>query len=120
MEDLADGLMEAKMMIRRIRMRLKVAARTIWDIIPIVSMIRAIEIREEEVEDKDLEEEAFMGNGFTTEKKGILNLNVTTTKEGHIKELKARKEFHMLMNMLDPHILKMLKEEKSYLIEKSH
>ena len=45
-------------------------------------MIKTIEIREEEVEYKDLEEEASVGNVFTAKKKGIENLNVPNTKEG--------------------------------------
>ena len=49
-------------------------------------MIRTIEIKEEEAEDKDLEEEASKGNVFTMEKKGTEHLNVPSTKEGQIKE----------------------------------
>ena len=45
-------------------------------------MIRTIEIREEEVEDKDLEEEASVGNVFTVEKKDIEHLNIPNIKEG--------------------------------------
>ena len=86
MEDLADDLMEVVMMIRRTRMRLEVEVRTEGETIPIISMIRIIEIREEEAEDKDLEEEAFMGNVFTAEKMGIDHLNVPNVKEGQIKE----------------------------------
>ena len=48
MEDWVCGLMEAKMMMRRIRMRLEVAFKTRGEIIPIISMIKIIEIREEE------------------------------------------------------------------------
>ena len=81
-EDLVDNLMEAKIMIRRTRMRLKLAVKTIGEIIPIISMIKTIEIREEEAEDKDLEEEVSMGNVFTTEKKGIEHLNVPSAKVG--------------------------------------
>ena len=69
-EDLVDDLMEAKMMIRRTRMRLEVAIRTRGEIIPVISMIRTIEIREEEENDKDMEEEASVENVFTMEKKG--------------------------------------------------
>ena len=69
-------------MISRIRMRLEVVVRIRGEKIPIISMIKTIEIREEEVEKKDLEEEAFMGNVFTVEKKGIENLNVPSAKEG--------------------------------------
>ena len=61
-------------------------------------MIRTIEIREEEVEDKDIEEEVSMGNVFTTEK--------------GIEQQKVRPELHMLMKMADHYILKMLKEER--------
>ena len=70
-EDLEDGLMEVKMMNKITRMKLEVALRTRRESIPIISMIKIIEIREEEVEDKDLEEEASIGNVFTVEKKGI-------------------------------------------------
>ena len=59
-----------------------------------------------------------MGNVFTTEK-GIENLNVPNAKEGYIKEPKDRLELHMLMKMLDSHILKMLKVEKSSLTKES-
>ena len=86
MEDLADDLMEVVMMIKRTRMWLEVVIKTKGEKILIVSMIRTIEIREEEAEDKDLEEEAFVGNIFTMEKKGIGNLNVPSTKEGQIEE----------------------------------
>ena len=61
-----------------------------------------------------------MENIFTMDKKGINHLNVPNGKEWLIKELKARKELHMLMKMLDHHILKMLKEDKSKLIEVSY
>ena len=82
MEDLVDNIMVVIMMIKGIRRNLEVAVRTRGETIPNVSMIRTIEIREEEVEDKDLEEEASMGNIFTVEKKGIENLNVPSAKEG--------------------------------------
>ncbi len=68
MEDLVDDFMVVTMMIKRIRMRLEVAIKTRGEIISIISMIKTIEIREEEVEEKDLDEEASMGNVFTTEK----------------------------------------------------
>ena len=58
MEDLADGLMEIEMMNKRTRMRLEVVARIRGEITQIVSMIRMIEIKEEEEEGKELEEEA--------------------------------------------------------------
>ena len=55
-EDLVDGLTEAKMMIRRTRMKpAAVAVRTREEIIPITTI-------EEEEEGKDLEEEASMEN----------------------------------------------------------
>ena len=41
-----DGLIVAKMLIRRTRMRLGVAVRTSGKIIPIISMIRTIDIKE--------------------------------------------------------------------------
>ena len=81
-EDLADDLMEADMMIRGTRMRLEVAITTKGVIIPIISMIKKIEIREEEVEDKDSEVEAFVGNVFIVEKKDIEHLNALGAKEG--------------------------------------
>ena len=81
-EDLVDDLMEVLMMIRRIRRRVEVATRIKGETIPTISMIRIINIREEEAEDRDLEEEASMGNIFIVEKKGIEHLNVPSTKEG--------------------------------------
>ena len=86
MEDLVDGLMEAEMMIRRTKMRLEVVARTRGEITQIISMIRIIEIREEEEEGKELEEEASMEIVSTAMKKGIEHLNVLSTKEGMIEE----------------------------------
>ena len=65
-EDFVGDIMMALMMIRRKRMRLKVLTKTKGESIPIVSMIRTIEIREEDAEDKDLDEEASVGNIFTT------------------------------------------------------
>ena len=85
-EDLVEELMVVIMMMKRTRMRLEVAVRSRGETISIVSMIRTIEIREEEVEDKDLKEEVSVGNFFTVEKKDIENLNVPSAKEGHIKE----------------------------------
>ena len=81
-EDLLDKIIVVVMMIKRIRMRLEVVVRTTRETISIVSMIRTIEIREEEVKDKDLEEEASVENVFTTEKKDIEHLNVPSAKEG--------------------------------------
>ena len=82
-EDLVDDLMVVIMIIIRTRMRLEVAIKTIGETILVISMIRIIEIIEQEVEDKDLEEEASMGNVFTMEKKkGIEHLNVPSAKEG--------------------------------------
>jgi hypothetical protein len=81
-EDLVDGFMEAEMMIKIIRMRQEVLVRTKGEIIPTISMIKIIEIREEKEEGKDLEEEASMGSFFTIEKKGIENLSFPSAKEG--------------------------------------
>ena len=81
MEDMAKDLMEAVMMIRRTRMRLEVAVITKGETIPIIFMIKTIEIKEEEAEDKVLEEEASVGNVFTAEK-GIEHLSVPIAKEG--------------------------------------
>ena len=82
MKDLADNLVVAIMMTRITRMRLEVVVKTIRERIPIISMIIIIEIREEKEKDNDLEEEAFVGNGFTIEKKRIEHLNFPSTKEG--------------------------------------
>ena len=81
-EDQVDDHMVVVMMIKRTRMRLEVAVRTRGETISIVTMIRTIDIREEEVEDKDLEDEASVGNVFTAENKSIENSNVPSTKEG--------------------------------------
>ena len=77
-----DDLMVVIMMIKRIRMRIQVAIRTRGEIISIISMIITIEIREEETEDKDLQDEASVVNVFTMKKKGIENLNVPNAKKG--------------------------------------
>ena len=103
------------MMIRRTRMRLEVVVRTRGEIILIVSMSRIIQIKEEEEEGKDLEEEVFVENVFIVKRKGIDYLNVPNSKEGQIGEPKARLELCMLMKMLNPYIMKILKEEKSQL-----
>lgn len=79
---MVDNLMEVKIMIKRTRMRLEVAVRTRGEIIPLISMSNKIEIREEEEEDKDLEEKSSMGNVFTMDKKDIEHLNVPSAKEG--------------------------------------
>ena len=107
-----DDLMETKMMIRLIRMRLIVVFKTKGETIPIIFMIRTIEIRDQEEEGKDMKEEVFVENVFTVKKRGIENLNVLNTKEGLIEEYKAKLELHMSMKMPNHHILKMLKEEK--------
>ena len=54
MEDLEDNLMEVEMMTRKTRMRLEVVAKTRGEITQIISMIKTIEIREEEEEGKEL------------------------------------------------------------------
>ena len=69
--------MKAIMMIRRIMIRIEVEVKTKGETIPIIFMIKTIEIREEE---------ASMENVFTMEKKGIEHLNVPNAKEGSIKE----------------------------------
>jgi hypothetical protein len=107
-EDLVDDLMEAKMKIRKRRMR-PVVVRVRGEIIS----IKIIEIKEEEDEDKDQEEEASVEHVFTVEKKVIGHMNVLNTKEGQIGEMMARLELHMWMKMQNHLILKMLKEEKS-------
>ena len=78
-DDLVDGHMVAEMKIQKRRMRL-VAIRISEEIIPIASRIRIIEIREEEEEEKDLEEVASVEHVFTMEKV-IGNLNVHNAKE---------------------------------------
>ena len=113
MEDLEDDLMEAKMMTKRTRMRLEVVARTRAEITQIVSMIRIIEIKEEEEEGKELEEESFVEIVSTIIKNGIEHLNILNAKEGMIEEMNGRVELWLLMKMQGHHILKMLKEEKS-------
>ena len=100
------------MMTRRTRMRLEVEARTRGEITQIVSMIRIIEIREEEEEGKELEEEASVEIVSTAMKKGIEHLNVLSAKEGMIEEMNGRVELQLLMKIQGHHILKMLKEEK--------
>ena len=77
-----EDLMEVVMMIKRTRMRKEVAIKTKGGKFSIVSKIRIIEIKDEEVEEKDLEEEASVGNVFTMEKKGIEHLNFPSAKEG--------------------------------------
>ena len=113
-EDLADGLMEAEMMIKRTRMRLEVVARTRGEITQIVSMIRIMEIKEEEEEEegKELEKKASMEIFSTAIKKGIEHLNVLSAKERMIEEINRRVELWLLMKMQGHHILKMLKQEK--------
>ena len=84
--------MEAKMMTRRTRMRLEVVARTRGEITQIVSMIRIIEIKEEEEEGKELEDEASVEIVSIAMKKGIEHLNVLSAKEGMIEEMNGRVE----------------------------
>lgn len=104
--------MEAEMMTKRTRMRLEVVARTRGEITQIISMIRIIEIKEEEEEGKELEEEASVEIVSTAMKKGIEHLNVLSAKEGMIEEMNGRVELQLLMKIQGHHILKMLKEEK--------
>lgn len=94
MEDLADGHTVAETKIRKRRMR-PVVVRISEETIPIVSRIRIIEIREEEEEDKDLEEEASVEHVFTVAKKVIGHLNVLSAKEEQTGEMKARPELRM-------------------------
>ena len=114
-ESLEDGLMEAKMMIKRQRMRLVVAVKTRGEIIPIIIK----EIKEEEEEVKEIEEEVSMVNVSTTMKKDINHLNILNAKEGMIEEMNGRPKLHTLMKMPNHHNLKILKEDKYYLIEES-
>ena len=92
MEDLEDNLMEAEVMTKRTRMRLEVVARTKGEITQIIFMIKIIEIREEEEEDKELEEEASMEIVSTAMKKGIGHYNILSAKEGMIEEMNGRVE----------------------------
>ena len=92
MDDLVDGLMEAKIMIKRTRMRLEVVARTREEITQIIFVIKIIEIREEEEEGKQLEEESFVEIVSTAMKKGIEHLNDLNTKKGMTKEMNGRVE----------------------------
>ena len=69
------------MIIIRTRMRSGVVVKTRGEIIPIIFVIKIIEIREKEVEDRYLEEEASMENAFTEKKKGIEHLNIPSAKE---------------------------------------
>ena len=85
MEDMAEGLMEAKMIIRRTRIRQAVVFRTRGEEIPFIFVIRTKEIREEEEEGRKMEEQVFVENGFTIEKKNIKHLNVPGDKEGQIR-----------------------------------
>ena len=112
-DNLADDLMEAEMMIRKTRMRLEVAIRTRGETIKIISMIKIIKIREEEEEGKELEEEASVENISIVMKKGIDHLNVLNAKEGMIEETTGRVELQLLMKIQGHHTLKMLKKEKS-------
>ena len=100
------------MMTKRTRMRLEVVARTREEITQIVSMIRIIEIREEEEGGKELEEEASVEIVSIAMKKGIEHLNVLSAKEGMIEEMNGRVELQLLMKIQGHHILKMPKEEK--------
>ena len=92
MEDLVDGHMEAKMMIKGTRMRLEVAVKTKEETIQIIPMIRIVENREEEEEDKELGEEDTMENVSTIMKKGIDHLNVLNAKEVIMEETTSRVE----------------------------
>ena len=111
-EDLVDGLIEAKVLIKRTRMRLEEVARARGEIIQIISMIRTTKIREEEEEGKELEEEASVKIVSTAMKKGIKHLNVLSAKEGMIEEMNGKVELQSLMKIQGHHTLKMLKEKK--------
>ena len=106
MDNLVDGLMQAEMMIRRIRMRLEVAVKTRGEKIQIIPIIKTIEIREEEEKGKELGEEASVEKISTAMKKGIEHLNVLSTKEGMIEEMNGRVDLLLLMKMQGHHILK--------------
>ena len=98
-------------MIQRRRTRLVVETSIKGEII--ISMIKIIDNRKVEEEGNDLVENVFVELCFTMDKKGIGHLNFLNAKEELIEALKARLELCMLMRMPNPHILNMLKEEKS-------
>ena len=68
-EDLANSIVEVKMIIKRKRMMLAIAIRTKGKIISILSMIKIIEIREEEEEGKDLVDVVFVQSILIAKKK---------------------------------------------------
>ena len=90
---------EGQMMIRLTRMRLEVVAKTRGEITQIVSMIRIIEIREEEEEGKELAEEASVEIVSIAMKKGIEHLNILSAKEGMIEEMNGRVEPQLRMKI---------------------
>ena len=59
-------------------------------------MIKTIEIKEEEEEDKELEEKTSVENVFILEKWGTKHFNVPSAKEGLIEEHKVGLELCML------------------------
>ena len=111
-EDLMGGLTEVETMMKRTKMRVEVVAKTRGKITQIISMIKTIEIIDEEEEGKELEEEASMENVPTATKKGIDHLNVLRTKEGIIEEMNGRVELLFLMKIQGHRNVKMMKEEK--------
>ena len=77
----------------------RIVEEVVVEITQIVSMIRIIEIREEEGKGNELEEEALVEIVSTVMKKGIEHLNVYSTKEGMIKEMNGKVELQLLMKM---------------------
>ena len=71
---------------------MKVPVRTRGEITQLISIMRTIEIREEEEEGKEPGEEASMEIVSNATKKGIEHLNVLHAKEGMIEETNSRIE----------------------------
>ncbi len=105
------GHLEVKMRPKR-KMKMWVPAGTKGIRVSTAPMIKTLEIREEEVEDMDKEEEAFMVPIYIPMKKVIMPLNALNFKEGWIGELKAKLGFLMWMRMHSHHIQRMQKEER--------
>ena len=90
-EGVVAGHLEAKMRTRR-KMKMCVLPEIRGMRISTTSMIKSLEIREEEVEDMDKvqEEEAFMAPISIVMKKVIVPLNALFGKEGQIGKLRVK------------------------------
>ena len=95
------------------KIKMWVLAKTKGMRVSTASMIKNLEIREEEVEDVDKvqEEKAFMVLIFILMKKIIMPTNSLNAKEGQIGELMVKQGFLMWMRMHNHHIQRMWKEE---------